>query len=111
ADLAGDEFLFFVWKDSSDNVLGENDYVPKPYKAYELVPADITVRWSDRDGKAVLTLEADRPAFFATATVDAPGYFSDNALTLLPGRPVDLVFHPRYGAQVTSADLAASFKV
>jgi beta-mannosidase len=111
AELAEDEFLFFVWTDEKGNVLGENDYFPKAYKAYELVEANVSAKWSDRDGKAVLTLEADRPAFFATASVDMPGYFSDNALTLLPGRPVELVFHPRHGATASSSDLSASLTV
>lgn len=110
-DLAEDEFIYFVWKDAQGNILGENDYFPKPYKAYELVGADIRGEWSDRDGKAVLTLESDKPAFFTTATVDAPGYFSDNAITLLPGRPVELTFIPRHGAVVNSAGLAGSLKV
>ncbi|WIY53697.1 glycoside hydrolase family 2 protein [Devosia sp. YIM 151766] len=111
ADLAADEFLFFAWTDAEGRLLGENDYFPKPYKAYELVEAEISASWADRDGRAVLTLAADRPAFFATASVDVPGYFSDNALTLLPGRPVDLVFHPRHGAKVGSADLKGSLRV
>jgi len=109
--LAEDEFLFFAWKDAQGRVLGENDYFPKPYKAYELVRPNIAATWSNRDGKAVLTLEADKPAFFATATVDAAGYFSDNSLTLLPHRPVELVFHPRHGGAFTSDDLKASLKV
>jgi beta-mannosidase len=109
--LAADEFLFFTWKDAQGQVIGENDYFPQAYKAYELVPATISSAWSDRDGMAVLTLEADKPAFFATATVDAPGYFSDNALTLLPGRPVELTFHPRHDASVSSAELARTLKV
>lgn len=111
ADLAHDEFLFFVWKDGAGNTLGENDYFPKPYKAYELVQPAIATAWSDRDGHAVLTLSSERPAFFATATVDVPGYFSDNAVTLLPGRPVELVFFPRHGASMTSADLSGSLVV
>ncbi len=110
-DLGGDEFLFFVWKDAQGRVLGENDYFPKPYKAYELVDATVSASWSDRDGQAVLTLESDRPALFTTASVDVPGYFSDNALTLLPGRPVEVVFTPRHGATVSSADLSGSLKV
>ncbi len=110
-DLAADEFLYFVWKDAQGNILGKNDYFPKPYKTYELVGADIRAEWSDRDGKAVLTLESDKPAFFTTATVDAPGYFSDNAITLLPGRPVDLTFIPRHGAVVSSATLAGSLRL
>lgn len=111
ADLAADEFLYFSWKDAAGTVLGENDYFPQPYKAYELPQPTITSRWSDRDGHAVLTLQADKPAFFATATVEAPGYFSDNAVTLLPGKPVEITFHPRHGAKVTSADLSASLQV
>lgn len=106
AELAPDEFFFFSWSDAAGNPLGENDYFPRPYKAYELVQPSIAARWSEAGGLPVLTLEADKPAFFVTATVDASGYFSDNALTLLPGRPVDLVFHPRHGAAVTPGDLA-----
>ncbi|MBE7733629.1 beta-mannosidase [Devosia faecipullorum] len=108
ADLAPDEFLFFAWTDMSGNALGENDYFPKPYKAYELVDARISTSWSERGGQAVLKLETDKPVFFATASVDVPGYFSDNALTLLPGRPVELTFQPRHGAEVSVAALADS---
>jgi beta-mannosidase len=108
SDLAADEFLYFAWKDAAGNSLGSNDYFPAPYKAYELTPATISASWSDRDGKPVLVLETDKPAFFATASVDVPGYFSDNALTLLPGEQVELTFTPRHGATVTSSDLAAS---
>ncbi|MET0439363.1 MAG: glycoside hydrolase family 2 protein [Devosia sp.] len=111
ADLAADEFLYFTWKDASGAVLGENDYFPKPYKAYELVQPSVSTSWSDRNGQAVLTLSSDKPAFFATASVDVPGYFSDNAVTLLPGRPVELTFIPRHGAEVTASDLSASLSV
>ncbi|KKB81260.1 hypothetical protein VW35_03845 [Devosia soli] len=111
ADIAVDEFLYFTWKDAAGAVLGENDYFPQPYKAYELVQPTISTKWSDHGGQAVLTLEADKPAFFATATVDAPGYFSDNAVTLLPGRPVDIVFTPRHGASYSASDLAPSLRV
>jgi Beta-galactosidase/beta-glucuronidase len=111
ADLAVDEFLYFVWKDAKGAILGANDYFPKPYKAYELVDATVTANWSDRDGSAVLTLQSDRPAFFTTATVDVPGYFSDNAFTLLPGMPVELTFQPRHGASVTSDHLKGSLKL
>lgn len=109
--LAADEFLYFTWKDAAGKVLGENDYFPKPYKAYELVQPSISTSWSDRDGQAVLTLSSDKPAFFATATVNVPGYFSDNAVTLLPGRPVELTFIPRHGAAVSASDLSESLSV
>jgi beta-mannosidase len=110
-ELAEDEFLYFIWKDAQGKVLGENDYFPKPYKAYELGGADIDAKWSDRDGQAVLTVQSDKPAFFATASVEVPGYFSDNSITLLPGRPVELTFIPRHGASVSAADLMGSLKL
>ena len=59
----------------------------------------------------MLTLSADKPAVFVTATTDVPGYFSDNAVTLLPGRETRLTFTPRHGAKVTQKALAAGLKV
>ncbi|MDB5588338.1 MAG: glycoside hydrolase family 2 protein [Devosia sp.] len=109
--LESDEFLLFYWRDAHGNLLGENDFFPKPYKAYEIVVPAITTEWSTIDGKPVLTLTADKPALFTTATVDAPGYFSDNAVTLLPGRPTVLTFNARHGATPSVDSLAASLKV
>jgi beta-mannosidase len=109
--LAADEFLFFSWRDAHGKLLGENDYFPKPYKAYELVEPKIRAAWSEVDGNLVLTLASDQPALFVTATVDIPGYFSDNAVTLLPGRTTDLTFTPRHGATPSAAELVQSLKV
>ena len=111
ADLAADEFLFFSWQDAAGKLLGENDYFPKPYKAYELVQPKIRAGWSEQDGQLVLSLTSDQPALFVTATVDAPGYFSDNAVTLLPGRTTDLTFTPRHGATPSASELVQSLKV
>jgi len=109
--LEADEFLYFFWTDEEGNVLGENDYFPQPYKAYELVEPAIKAEWSEIGDTPVLTLETDKPAFFVTATVDMPGYFSENALTLLPGRKTVLTFTPRLGARATAAELAGSLRV
>ena len=48
---------------------------------------------------------------FVTATTDVPGYFSDNAVTLLPGRETRLTFTPRLGAKVSRNALASGLKV
>jgi beta-mannosidase len=106
-DLGPNEFLFFSWTGEDGRPLGENDYFPKPYKAYEIGDAEVKASW---DGP-VLVLSADRPALFVTATVDVPGYFSDNAVTLLPGREARLTFTPRHGAEVSKDALAKSLKV
>ena len=97
SDLGPNEFLFFAWTGEDGRLLGENDYFPKAYKAYDLAEATVTASWSGDDGAPVLTLTSDKPALFVTATVDVPGYFSDNAVTLLPGREVKLRFTPRRG--------------
>jgi beta-mannosidase len=110
-DLGPNEFLFFSWTGEDGELLGENDYFPKPYKAYEIGEPSVTAVWSSGDTGPVLTLTADKPSVFVTATVDVPGYFSDNAVTLLPGRECRLSFTPRHGANVTKDALAAGLKL
>ncbi len=110
-DLQPSEFLFFSWRDRAGNLLGENDYFPRAYKAYDLAPAKVTSHWESADGQPVLVLKSDKPAVFVTATTDVPGYFSNNAMTLLPGRECRLSFTPRHGAKVTQKALAAGLKV
>jgi len=110
-DLMPSEFLFFAWQDKNGALLGENDYFPRPYKAYDMPEAKVTSRWATEDGRPVLVLKSDKPAVFVTATTDVPGYFSDNAVTLLPGRETKLGFTPRHGAKVTQKALASSLKL
>jgi beta-mannosidase len=109
--IGANEFLFIVWTDGAGEPLGETDFFPKAYKEYEPAPAKVKAAWSGTDDAPVLTLTIDKPAFFVTATVDAPGYFSDNALTLIPGRPAKLTFTPRKGKRPTRAALAKSLRV
>jgi beta-mannosidase len=111
AKLEKGEFLFFSWKDGDGNLLGENDFLPKAYKYYDIPHATITPAWGTTDGKHVLTLSTDHPALFVTANVDILGYFSDNSITLIPGRKTRLTFVPRHGASVSQADLAKSLKL
>jgi beta-mannosidase len=110
-DLMPTEFLFFAWRDKNGALVGENDYFPRPYKAYDMPEAKVTSRWVTEEGRPVLLLKSDQPAVFVTATTDVPGYFSDNAVTLLPGRETRLGFTPRHGAKVTQKALASSLKV
>ena len=44
-DLGPSEFLFFSWRDKAGNLLGENDFFPRPYKAYDMPQAKVTSRW------------------------------------------------------------------
>jgi beta-mannosidase len=109
--LGAGEFLFFSWTDGNGKLIGENDFFPKAYKEYEPAPAKVKAAWAGTDAAPVLTLTTDKPAFFVTATVDVPGYFSDNAVVLLPGRKTQLTFTPRKGRKVSRDVLAKGLKV
>ena len=105
-DLTGIEIVGQAW--------GEVDIEKAAALEPDLIVAEfwpLETTWSGGDDNPVLTLAADKPAFFVTATVDAPGYFSDNALTLLPGRPAKLAFTPRKNARVTRKALADSLRI
>ena len=109
--LRPNEFLFFSWTAEDGRPLGENDYFPRPYKAYDIADAKVTAKWLRTEDGPVLTLRSDAPAMFVTASVDVPGYFSDNAITLLPGREARLTFTPRRNARVTQKALSESLRV
>jgi beta-mannosidase len=111
SQLEKGEFLFFAWTDEHGNLSGENDFFPKAYKYYDIPHAMIMPIWGTEDGKHVLTLSTDQPALFVTANVDIPGYFSDNSITLLPGRESRLSFVPRHHASVSQTDLTESLKL
>jgi beta-mannosidase len=109
--LKDDEFLFFSWTGEDGKPLGENDFFPRAYKYYDLPQAEVKASWSSEDGSPILILTADRPALFVSPTTDVPGYFSDSALTLLPGRERRLGFTPRLGAKPNQRTLARGLTV
>ncbi|MCF1741783.1 beta-mannosidase [Paradevosia shaoguanensis] len=109
--LGDGDFLFFSWTGEDGRSLGENDYFPRAYKYYDLPEARVKATWSSVEGAPVLALTTDRPAFFVTASVDLPGHFSDNALTLLPGRETRLTFTPRKGAKPTQKALSSTLRL
>ncbi len=111
SDLKPTEFLFFSWPGKAGQLVGENDFFPQPYKAYDMPIAKVTSKWESSEAGPVLVLQSDKPAVFVTATTDVPGYFSDNAVTLLPGRETRLGFTSRHGAKVTQKALASGLKV
>jgi beta-mannosidase len=106
-DIADGEFLYFLWSDGTGAPIGENDFFPRAYKYFDLPASEVTAHWSEIDGKPAVTLKTDQPALFVTLSSDLPGYFSDNSITLLPGRDRTLTFTPRKGAAPDAAALAS----
>ena len=111
AAAAEDEFLFFAWTDENGEPLGENDFFPRAYKYFEPLETRVKAVWSNSERASILNLSTDKPAFFVTAAVDVPGFFSDNAITLIPGREKSIGFTPRLGAKADGKRLAKSLRI
>lgn len=79
-DVAAQEFLSFTWRDVDGKHSGQNDYLPKRPKAYDLRAPTITV---DQAGDTI-TLTSDMPALYVTLNHGSADIYSDNGFTLLP---------------------------
>ncbi|CTQ51463.1 beta-mannosidase [Jannaschia donghaensis] len=78
-----DAFVHFEWADTDGVHRGENEYLPKRPKDYDLGAPVVTATQSD----GTVTLSTDRPALYVTWDAGGDTVWSDNCLTLLPGRP------------------------
>lgn len=86
--LQEDAFLHFEWSDDSGNHCGKNEYLPKRPKEYDLGTPQITAETGvTADGMPQVMLKTDRPAFWVTWDLGGDTIWSDNCITLLPGRP------------------------
>lgn len=72
--------------------IGENDFLPRRPREYDLGNPQIrAVEGLDAAGRATVTLTTDRPALWVTWNHGGDTVWSDNGVTLLPGRPRVLV--------------------
>ncbi|TRW99371.1 glycoside hydrolase family 2 protein [Paracoccus sp. M683] len=86
--LAEDAFLHFDWSDAEAAHQGENDYLPKRPKDYDLGQPQIrAIPRQAGDGTPQVELSSDRPALWVTWDHGGDTVWSDNCITLLPGRP------------------------
>ena len=104
-DAALELLFLYSLEDSQMGFVADNFPVRADYKG-ELPKANVRAAV---DGFTV-TLTTDRPAFWVWANAKGiPGEFSDNALTLVPGSPVKLVFTPK--GDVTPEQFKAALTV
>ncbi len=89
AELGPDEMLIFDWI-TPEGQHGSDHFAPKPYKDYALPDPGLSLAQVGNQ----ITISASAPAFFVTALADIPGRFTRNAITILPGQPVELTFLP-----------------
>ena len=88
------EMLAYVWS-QGDVQIGGDVFAPKPYKAYDLLPANLSMTVAATASGYDLTLTADTLALFVAVEPDQPGRFSDNAFTVFPGHPATITFTPQ----------------
>lgn len=97
-------FLVLTLKTSAGEF--RNEWLFSPFKDYDLMPAAVS---ASVDGFRV-TLKTDRLALFVWVNAKGvSGEFTDNSLTLLPGRPVVLTFAPK--GDVTPEEFQKAFTV
>ncbi len=89
SDLGEQELLYFSWQ-AEDGSGGRDHFAPRPYKSYDLLPANVQLTQAGND----LILKSDAAAFFVALEADVPGRFSDNGMLVLPDDPVSLSFTP-----------------
>ena len=97
-----DAFAYLSLLSDDGTVLASHTYISGEYKDCPLETPSIKVNAVQKGSVWSVRLVSDLPAFFVWMDAEGvKGHFSDNAITLLPGRPVELTFTP--------ADREASF--
>ncbi len=93
--VGAQEMLVYHWTAADGTAIGSDIFAPKPFKAYDLRPANLTSAVAaGEDGQQVITLSAGALALFVAVEADQPGRFSANAFPIFPGQPVAVVFTP-----------------
>ncbi|MFP5390776.1 MAG: beta-mannosidase [Gammaproteobacteria bacterium] len=92
-ELAADEFIQLRWQDAGGAHAGTDDFLPRYHKEYDLPRSAPRVHWVREGDTLDALVETDAPCFFTVLETSAPGYFSDNAFTLLPGQPRRVRWH------------------
>jgi len=89
----------------------DNTFFFTEFAKCELAPANVKAEVK-ADGKTLkVILSTDKPAFFVwLAAAGIKGLFSDNSITLVPGKKVELTFVPD-GRAVTRDQLAAALEL
>ncbi len=93
-EVAEDEMLAYTWVDTMGIHKGGDHFAPKPYKLYDLAPANLTHQVVSLGHAYEITVTSDTLALFVALEADQPGRFSVNAITLFPGYPATVIFTP-----------------
>jgi beta-mannosidase len=88
-----------------------NEWYFSAFKRCDLGDARVDAIPAERNGRWTVTLTTDKPAFFVWVNVSGiRGEFTDNSITLFPGRPVTLTFTPKENASFAAFAKALTVK-
>jgi beta-mannosidase len=91
--LAADEILAFTWAVEGEGG-GGDVFAPQPWKAYDLVPAQLSHSAREIAGGWEITVATETLGLFVTIEADRPGRFTHNAFALFAGHPATIIFMP-----------------
>jgi beta-mannosidase len=92
-DLGPQEMLAYFWAEGARRI-GGDVFAPKPYKGYDLLPANLTQSVKKLGQGYEITLTSEALALFVALEADQPGRFSHNAMSLFPGHAATVTFTP-----------------
>ncbi len=90
------EECFIYAELKTDETISTRTLFPALYKECLIEKANITTEVTEN---LEITLTTDKPAFFVTLETSYPGTFSNNMITLLPGKPITIQFNAEESLQ------------
>jgi len=113
-DCAVENYFIFIettgiYKD--ETLTHSNIFFPTVWKNYEFPKAKIESEIEERDGKLMVTLKTDHPAFFVHLECDTINVvFSNSSFTLLPDKPITVEAYSS-DEKITAKDLEENLTV
>ncbi|MBR1639633.1 MAG: glycoside hydrolase family 2 protein [Treponema sp.] len=106
-----DSFFIYVSSEFEGNVYNEVVF-PSLYKHSDIKKANIKMKINQKKSVYEVELSADNPAFFVSLDNDElPGIFSDNMITLLPGKKETITFVPQKGTKPSLEEVVRKISV
>ena len=102
--------VFYLEWDAGEDMMGlplsGNDiYAPLPWKSMDLLSPQIDMSAQQKDGVTEVTLNAKGLGLYVSLEADVAGRFSQNAFTLLAGKPITITFTPQKAGDVPKLTL------
>ncbi|MEP6848153.1 MAG: glycoside hydrolase family 2 protein [Acidobacteriota bacterium] len=95
---------------SGGKILSQNEYYFRPFKELALTKPNITTDITSFGSQFKIRLATDKLAKDVYLTVGGDGRFTDNYVTLIPGRPAEIEFDP-LGIKMNLAEFKKALRI